>query len=64
MKRTDTIIPATKSLNNSQFDQINSGIDFSQRQIATNTKPEQKKLTARWLLDENSKLFCQWVFED
>ncbi|MGL4618117.1 MAG: hypothetical protein ACRCZS_03530 [Chroococcidiopsis sp.] len=64
MKRTDTIISATKSLNNYQFDRINSGIDFSQRQITTNTKPEQKKLTARWLLDENSKLFCQWVFEN
>jgi hypothetical protein len=47
MKLTDTKIPITNE------------IDFSQRQITTNIKPKQKKLTAHWLLDENSKLFGQ-----
>lgn len=52
MKLTDTKIPITND------------IDFSQRQITTNIKPKQKKLTAHWLLDENYKLFCQWGLED
>jgi hypothetical protein len=58
------MISAAKSVNNYQTYRINLGIDFSQRQITTHTKSERKKLIARWVLDENSKLFCQWVFED
>ena len=26
--------------------------------------PLQKRLVARWLVDENSKLYCQWMIED
>ncbi len=25
---------------------------------------KRKSLVARWLKDENSKLYCQWVVED
>ncbi|MBW4632017.1 MAG: hypothetical protein KME30_08980 [Iphinoe sp. HA4291-MV1] len=62
MKWTNTINPATQSLNDKQPAQINPEANFS-RQITTNTKPKRKKLIARWSLDENSKLFCQWVFD-
>jgi hypothetical protein len=26
--------------------------------------PKKHRLVARWLTDENSKLYCQWVSED
>jgi hypothetical protein len=26
--------------------------------------PPQKRLVARWLVDENSKLYCQWIIEN
>ena len=26
--------------------------------------PPQKRLVARWLADENSQLYCQWIIED
>jgi hypothetical protein len=51
-------------LNQDRTDRINSHTDFSQKQITTNTKPKRKKRIARWLFDENSKLFCQWISED
>jgi hypothetical protein len=38
--------------------------DFSQESMIANPQAKQKKLVARWLKDENSKLYCQWVFED
>jgi hypothetical protein len=28
------------------------------------TKPERKQLIARWLVDENSQLYCKWVTKD
>ena len=28
------------------------------------TKSDKKQLVARWLFDENSKLYCQWVTKD
>jgi hypothetical protein len=28
------------------------------------TKKRRNCLVARWLIDENSKLYCQWVIED
>jgi hypothetical protein len=28
------------------------------------TKARKHRLVARWLTDENSKLYCQWVIED
>jgi hypothetical protein len=27
-------------------------------------QPRRNRLVARWLTDENSKLYCQWVIED
>lgn len=27
-------------------------------------KPRKHRLVARWLRDENSQLYCQWVIED
>ncbi|NJK50693.1 hypothetical protein HC931_23540 [Candidatus Gracilibacteria bacterium] len=27
-------------------------------------KINQKKLVARWLRDNNSRLYCQWILED
>lgn len=27
-------------------------------------KSRKNRLVARWLTDENSKLYCQWVIED
>lgn len=27
-------------------------------------KPRKSRLVARWLVDENSKLCCQWVIEE
>jgi len=27
-------------------------------------KSRKSRLVARWLTDENSKLYCQWVIED
>lgn len=64
MKCTNTRISTAKSLNHYQIHQRNLGTYFSQRQMTTNIKSERKKLTACWLLDENSKLFCQWIFEN
>ena len=26
--------------------------------------PPKNRLIARWLVDENSKLYCQWIIED
>ena len=26
--------------------------------------PPKKRLVARWLVDENSKLYCKWIIED
>jgi hypothetical protein len=27
-------------------------------------KIDREKLVARWLLDKNSRLYCQWILED
>lgn len=27
-------------------------------------KIDREKLVARWLLDKNSQLYCQWILED
>jgi hypothetical protein len=32
--------------------------------IARITKARKHRLVARWLMDENSQLYCQWVIED
>jgi hypothetical protein len=26
--------------------------------------PHKNRLVARWLVDENSKLYCEWIIED
>lgn len=58
MKCTDTIIPGAKSLNNYQTDQISSGIDFSQKQITTNTKLERKNFTRVGCLTKTPSFFA------
>lgn len=30
----------------------------------TSITENRNRLVARWLIDENSKLYCQWVTED
>jgi hypothetical protein len=32
--------------------------------LAPITKSRRNRLVARWLTDENSKLYCQWGIED
>lgn len=40
-------------------------INIKEKNTTTSLKETQQKcLAARWLLDENSKLYCQWVVED
>jgi hypothetical protein len=39
-------------------------IDTLERSEISKTKTSGKNLVARWLVDENSRLYCQWVLED
>lgn len=32
--------------------------------IPLTADPPKKRLVARWLVDKNSKLYCQWMIED
>lgn len=59
MKWTNTTNPATR-LNNRYPSQINPSVKFSTL-MTTHTQSKRKQLIAVWSLDENSKLFCQWV---
>jgi hypothetical protein len=36
----------------------------TQEKSPTIAQNQRKTLLARWIVDENSKLFCQWVFEN
>ncbi|MGL5871965.1 MAG: hypothetical protein ACRC2R_06295 [Xenococcaceae cyanobacterium] len=36
----------------------------TQEKSPTITQNNRKNLVARWIVDEKSKLFCQWVFEN
>jgi hypothetical protein len=40
------------------------GFAAAQRAIAPIKLTAKKRLVARWLVDRNSKIYCQWVVED
>lgn len=33
-----------------------------QQSSVTSSKPETRHLVARWLRDENDRLYCEWVY--
>lgn len=60
---TNTLLKTPISTSDSEA--LNEALSEALDTVATPVaKSQKRKLVARWLVDENSKLFCQWVIED